>query len=376
MAIDDYYDTLGVKRNASAKEIQSAYRRLARKYHPDVTGGDKAAEERFKTINEANEVLSDGSKRAAYDKWGDRWPHAEQLAKMERQRGPSPGAGGPGGVRFNFGGDGGVFESGEFGPGAFRDTGGGSFGGVFDRLFRSGDTMDAGSARTGTRAGPSKGEELRHQVTVSLAEAFSGSSRTVQVQTPESCPSCGGAGRVGSVGGHDCQGNGRKPVGKRLEVTIPAGVETGTKIRLRGKGGQGRAGGPPGDVVLEIVVADDPRFERRGASLHTDVAVPLTTALLGGEVAVGTLTGELILRVPEGTQNGRVFRLGGKGMPVMKSETPGDLFAKVRVVLPEQIDDERRALFQRLRDLESGRAPETASPDPGDQGHADGTDGP
>ena len=342
MAID-YYDTLGVKRNVGAKEIQSAYRRLARKYHPDVTGGDKAAEERFKTINEANEVLGDEVKRAAYDKWGDRWQHAEQLEEMGAAARVLARRWRPRRRAFQLRRRRRRLRERRVRTGGlprYRR-------GQLRWRLRPGSSAAAAPwtpARRvpGTRAGPSKGEELRHQVTVSLAEAFSGSSRTVQVQTPESCPSCGGSGRVGAVGCHDCQGNGRKPVGKRLEVTIPVGVETGTKIRLRGKGGQGRAGGPPGDVVLEIVVADDPRFERRGASLHTDVAVPLTTALLGGEVSVGTPTGELILRVPEGTQNGRVFRLGGKGMPVMKSETTGDLFAKVRVVLPEQIDDERR----------------------------------
>ena len=332
---NDYYQTLGVQRQASQKEIQSAYRRLARKYHPDVTGGDKAAEGRFKTINEAHEVLSDKAKRAAYDKWGTRWMHAAQLDEAARQRGV---AGGPGGIRFEFGGDGAADD------GVFGDLGGGSFGGIFDRLFR---------ARAGAPARPSKGEELRHRVTVSLAEAFVGSTRTVQIQTPETCPTCGGAGVVGSVSCHACQGTGRKAVGTRLEVTIPPGVEPGTKIRLRGKGGPGRAGGPAGDVVLEVDVAEDPRFERRGAALHTDLPLPLTTALLGGEVTVHTVTGQVVLQVPEGTQNGRVFRLAGMGMPIMKTDGTGDLFAKVRVVLPEQIDDERRRLFERLRALDS-----------------------
>ena len=340
----DYYATLGIKRDASAKDVQSAYRRLARKYHPDVTGGDKAAEEHFKSINEANEVLSDPTKRAAYDKWGDRWTHADQLEQMEQRRGYGGdgfGSGG-GGVRFDFRGDDG---------GVFRDGGGGNFGGIFDRLFRAGG---------GAQQTPSKGEELRVRVVVSLAEAFSGSTRTVQVQTPEPCPTCGSSGVLGSVSCHACQGTGRKPTGKRLEVTIPRGVESGTKIRLRGKGGQGRGGGPAGDVVLEVEVAEDPRLSRRGATLHADVAVPLTTAVLGGEVSVGTVTGQIVLQVPEGTQNGRVFRLAGQGMPAMKSDTRGDLFAKVRVVLPEQIDDAQRRLFEQLRDLAAGDSGERA----------------
>ena len=176
------------------------------------------------------------------------------------------------------------------------------------------------------------------------------------------CPACGGGGRTGAAICHECLGQGRTRGDKRIEVTIPAGIESGAKIRLRGKGGPGRAGGPPGDVVLEVEVAKDPRFERRGSALHAEVPVGLTTALLGGEVIVPTITGQLALQVPPATQNGRVFRLAGKGMPVMKRDRAGDLFAKVRVVLPEQIDDERRALFERLRELESDGGAERVRP--------------
>ena len=344
----NYYQTLGVKPDASQKEIQSAYRRLARKYHPDVTGGDKAAEERFKATNEAHGVLSDAAKRAAYDKWGERWMHAEQLEAMQG-RGGFPGGAetGAGRVRFEFGGDAGAFQGGGFG-----DAAGGGIGSVFDRLFRG-----AGRPAAPARA---RGHDLRHAVTVSLAEAYGGSNRTVQLQRPEPCPTCGGSGRVGDVSCHACQGSGRRAAGTRLEVTIPAGVESGTKVRLRGKGGPGVGGGPAGDVVLEVEVAEDPRFERRGAALHTELPVPLATVVLGGEVMVPTVTGEVALLVPEGTQNGRVFRLSGKGMPVMHSDTVGDLFAKVRVVLPERLSAAQRALFEQLRDFETdagGAAP-------------------
>ena len=345
---NDYYRTLGIKRDATPKDIQSAYRRLARKYHPDVTGGDKAAESRFKAINEAHEVLGDDKKRAAYDKWGDRWMHAEQLEEAQRRGGFARGRGGSGGVRFEFGGQGGPF-------GGLGDVfGGGGDHGGFERLFRGGGP---GGPR------PSKGEELRQRVTVSLAEAFSGGTRTVRLPTLEPCTACGGGGRTGAAICHECLGQGRTRGDKRIEVTIPAGIETGAKIRLRGKGGPGRAGGPPGDVVLEVEVATDPRFERRGSALHTDVPVGLTTVLLGGEVIVHTITGQLALQVPPATQNGRVFRLAGKGMPVMKRDRAGDLFVKVRVVLPEQIDDERRALFERLRELESDGIADAAGRD-------------
>jgi curved DNA-binding protein len=313
MASNDFYQVLGVDRKASQKEIQAAYRRLARKYHPDVTGGDEAAEDRFKSVNEAHEVLSDETKRAAYDKWGDQWEHAEQLEQMQRQQG---------GFHFRPGGGAREFQFGDAGGAGFDDLGGG-FGSVFDRLFRGGEA-----------AGPRRGQDMEHRVPVSLAEAFQGTTRRIQVQA----------------------GDGAQASGRQLEVTIPAGVETGSKIRLRGKGGRGSGGGPQGDIVLTVEVAEDPRFERKGSALHTDVAVPLTTAVLGGEVEVATMNGSVMLRVPETTQNGRVFRLGGKGMPVLNSDRRGDLFAKVRVVLPEQLNEEERELFRRLETLRDGSA--------------------
>ena len=261
----------------------------------------------------------------------------------DAREGLGPGARriGASGIHFEFPGDGNPFE----GP-AYEDLGAGNVGGLFDRLFQ-------GAGRPGGVA-RARGQVLRQPVTVSLAEAYRGSSRTVQVQRPEPCPTCGGSGRVGNVGCHACHGSGRHAGGTRLEVTIPPGVETGTKIRLRGKGGPGTGGGPAGDVVLEVQIAEDSRFERRGAALHTEAPVPLTIAVLGGEVTLPTVTGEIALRVPEGTQNGRVFRLSGRGMPVMNSDKVGDLFAKVRVILPEQLTDIQRALFAQLRDLESG----------------------
>ncbi len=326
----DYYAVLGIGRDASSKEIQSAYRRLARKFHPDVTGGDKKAEERFKTINEAHEVLSDKKKRAAYDRWGDQWMHAEQLEKAQQAgaRFGGPGAGG-GGWRFEFGGDPSQFEAGGFGQ-------------MFERLFRSG---------SGDRAAPTP-PPLTHEVTVSLTEAYQGATRTVQLQTREDCATCGGSGSIGKAVCHACQGRGAAAVSKRLEVKIPAGVETGSKIRLRGKGPT-----PSSDLVLAVHVEEDPRFERRGAALHSEVLVPLTTAVLGGEVAVPTVDSSVMLRVPSGTQNGRVFRLAGKGMPILNKNGRGDLFAKVRVVLPEQLTPQTRELFEELRRLTNGAEP-------------------
>lgn len=367
MAAKDYYRALGIKRDATAKDVQTSYRRLARKFHPDVTGGDKAAEEKFKGINEAYEVLSDTKKRAAYDKWGERWEQAEQLEQMQREGqfgGMGRGGGGP--MHFEFGGDAGPFGGG----GVFDDVGGGGFGQVFDRLFRSGGGAQRRSAR---------GKDIEQKVIVTLAEAFTGSTRTLQLQTQEPCTICQGGGSVGDATCHACQGTGLRAAGKRLEVKIPIGVTSGTKIRLRGKGGPGSGGAAAGDVVLLVDVAEDARFERRGAALHTDVAVPLTTAVLGGEVSVVTLSGGVALRIPEGTQNGQVFRLTGRGMPVMKQDKRGDLFAKVRVVLPEQIDDEQRALFEQLRGLGHGAASAApaagASATPSDSAAGDGEAG-
>jgi DnaJ-class molecular chaperone len=328
MARLDYYSILGVARTASKRDIQAAYRKLARKFHPDVTGGDKSAEDRFKAINHANDVLSDGKKRAAYDKWGDQWEQADQLEATQRQ------SFGPGGFRFSTGRS----------PFADEDTfGGGGLGDVFERLFARG-----GSART--RA--TRGQDIQQPVTVSLAEAYSGTTRTLQFQSQEPCDTCGGSGQIGDAICHTCTGRGLRTTTKRLEVTVPPGVENGTRIRLRGKGGAGTGGGPAGDAVLIINVADDARFERRGSALHTDLAVPLTTAVLGGEVRVPTVTGEVALTIPEATQNGRIFRLGGQGMPVMKGDQRGDLFAKIRVVLPEVLNDEQRRFFEALQALE------------------------
>ena len=312
MAPIDFYQVLDVPRTATKKEIQQAFRRLARKYHPDVAGGDKASEEKFKAVNAAYEVLSEPKKRTAYDKWGDQWMHAEQLEKMERQgafRQRGPGfdfRAAPGGM------PGGGYEE------VFQDLGGGGFGNVFDRLFR----------QTGApRGGPQPGQDLETVVQVSLAEAFQGTTRTITIQGPQP---------------------------RRLEVKVPPGVDEGSKIRLGGKGQPGAGGGPPGDVILKMRVAADPRFERKGADLHTHVRAPLATMVLGGEVTVPTLTGSVALKIPALTQNGRAFRLTGKGMPVLNRDQRGDLFVHADVVLPETLSAEALDLFRRLQDLEDG----------------------
>ena len=323
----DFYQTLGVPKDASEKDISAAYRRLARQYHPDVTGGDKEAEERFKQVNAAHDVLSDSARRAAYDKWGDQWEHAEQLEEMQRQHGGPAGFGFGGLGGQPFGGDGNVRV--EFSNADFGDLGD-----LFSGLFtgrRSGSSASAefgGGGFAGAPTPPVRGRDIEHDINVSLREAFHGTTRTLQR----------GAG------------------GSRLEVTIPPGVGDGQRIKFTGKG-EDSASGQDGDLVLIVHVDEDPLFQRRGDDLYVPVEVPVTTAALGGEVAVRALSGSgrLALRIPAGTQNGRVFRLAGQGMPRFKREGRGDILAEVQLRMPDPLTAEQTDLFRRLRDLEGGR---------------------
>jgi molecular chaperone DnaJ len=327
MAGKDYYELLGVKKDATEKEIKQAYRRLARKYHPDVNPGDKSAEAKFKEINGAYEVLADKEKRAKYDKYGDKWQYADQF---EKAGGPqaqyyeySPGGEGS----FHFGGDIGGMDS------------------IFEELFRG--------ARTGgfsRRNQPRRGRDLETSVQVTLEEAYNGTSRTISLQVEEPCATCKGTGRIHNVPCSVCRGAGIVPNIKRLEVKIPAGVKTGSRVRIAGKGQPGD-GGASGDLYLVITVLPHRSFERDGDDLHTNISVPLSVAMLGGEVQVPTLKGKLSLKIPPETQNGRVFRLTGQGMPHLGNSTRGDLLAKVNVVLPAGLSEKEKELFRQLREL-------------------------
>jgi molecular chaperone DnaJ len=325
MAGKDFYQILGISRNASDKEIKQAYRRLARKYHPDLNPGNKSAEAMFKEINAAYEVLSNPEKRKKYDQFGDRWEYAEQFAK----------AGDQGGVRWNFGQGGPTFEYGDAGD--FED--------VFSSLF--------GGRGMGSRArrGPQRGQDIESPIEVSLEEAYHGSARIIQLRGEEACTACGGTGRVGNRVCTICNGTGVKVTPRRLEVKIPAGVKDGSRIRIAGGGLPGRAGGSKGDLHLVVKVLPHASFERKGDDLYTEVPVPLATAVLGGEIRLPTLNGNLSLKIPPETQNGKVFRLAGKGMPHLGNAVYGNLFAKVNVVLPTNLTEEERRLFERLRSL-------------------------
>ncbi len=330
MAKKDYYEMLGVNRNASEQEIKQAYRRLARQYHPDVNPSDKSSEARFKEINEAHEVLSNKENRKKYDKYGDQWQYANQFEQVRRQQTPFRDFGAAGGATsFQFGGE--------------------DLGSLFDDLLFGG-----GRTRTYTqRTRPMRGRNLETPVEVTLEEAFHGTSRTISLQSEEPCPACKGTGLMQNAACSTCQGAGRVPRMKRLEVKIPAGVKTGSRVRVAGKGTPGYNGGASGDLYLIVSVRPHRQFERRNDDLYVEVPVPLMVAVLGGEVQVPTMKGKLALKIPPGTQNGRSFRLAGQGIPHLGNSSRGDIFAKVNVVLPTKLSDKEMELFQQLGELRS-----------------------
>jgi DnaJ-class molecular chaperone len=320
----DYYKILGVPRTATDKEIKAAYRKLARKHHPDVNKNDPKAEARFKEINEANEVLSDPAKRQRYDALGSDW------ASFRPGAGQAAGApGGPGGGTYtvDFGGeDFGGFS--EF----FRTIFGGGFGGGAGSGGRA-----AGAGRRGgfggyedvfrqSPAGPAAGQDVETPVELTLEEVLRGTTRTLQI---------GDGGRT-----------------RKVEVKIPPGVRDGSRVRVAGEGGPGARGGPSGDLYLRVKTIPHPLFERKGEDLHVSVTIPLTTAVLGGEVAVPTLEGPLGIKVPPGSRPGRVFRLRNHGLPRLEpGGGRGDVLATLNVELPSRLGDRECELFEELRRL-------------------------
>jgi molecular chaperone DnaJ len=328
MASKNYYDILGINKSASEKEIKQAYRRLARKYHPDVNPGDKSAEATFKEINAAFEVLSDKEKRNKYDKYGDKWQYADQFEQAERQQAQYRQYSTGDGTTFQFGGDIGDMDS------LFE----GLFGGMGSRGF---------SRRSQSR----RGNDLETNVEVTLEEAFHGSSRMINLQGEQPCTACKGTGRIQNLPCSVCRGTGVVAKVNRLEVKIPAGVTTGSRVRISGKGQPGYGGAPAGDLFLNVTVRPHDVFKRQGDDLTTEIPVPLTMAVLGGEVQVPTLKGKLALKIPPETQNGRIFRLGGQGMPHLGKSTRGDLKAKVNIVLPTSLTEKEKELFRQLSQL-------------------------
>ncbi|BET65547.1 molecular chaperone DnaJ [Opitutales bacterium ASA1] len=350
---EDYYELLGTSKTATADEIKKAYRKMAMKYHPDRNPGNKEAEEMFKKISEAYEVLADEQKRAAYDRYGH--------AAFQGGGGGAP-RGGAGGFHDPFD----IFKE-VFGGG------GGGGGGIFDEIF--------GGGGGGSRGGPQRGADLRYDLEISLEEAANGVEKEISFRKPTSCehcngsgaepgsrstrcqtcggsgqvttsrgfftfrqtcPTCEGAGtRIEKPCGH-CNGQGRVNATTKIKVRVPAGVDTGSKLRSAGNGEAGGHGGPSGDLYIVIHVADHDVFERQGDDLFVEIPIKFTLAALGGTIQVPTLTGKATLKVPPGTQSGTTFRLRGKGMPNLRGGYQGDQLLRVHVEVPTTLSNDQR----------------------------------
>ena len=316
MEFKDYYATLGVSKGASAKDIKQAFRKLARKYHPDVNPGDKAAEARFKELNEANEVLGDPEKRKKYDELGANWRMYEQAGAA----GPQPGAG----WNVRTGGAGGGFRTmtQEEMESVFGETN--PFSDFFNTFF-GGGYGGAEAGRAGARPRARKGRDVEHEMDLTLEDAYHGSTRRLAMQMQD--------GQTRTV-----------------DVRIPPGVGDGSRVRVPGEGEPGTGGAPGGDLYLRVRLAPHAIFERKGRDLYVKVPVQVPTAVLGGEADVQTMSGKSArLRIPALTQNGQVFRLKGYGMPsTTKGEPSGDLYARVEAALPTAVSAEEREHYEAL----------------------------
>lgn len=298
MEFVDYYKILGVEKNASADEIKKAYRKLARKFHPDLNPNDKEAHKKFQQINEANEVLSDPENRKKYDQYGKDWKHGEEYEKSRQQHRQYANARGHA--------DGGRTFSGDFSEEDFSD--------FFSSMF--------GNTRSKGRGAKFRGEDYEAELHLNLKDAYTTHKQTLTINE------------------------------KTIRITIPAGVENGQKIRLKGYGGRGLNGGPDGDLYITFQVSDDPRYKRAGNDLYATQEIDLYTAVLGGETTAETMSGKVKLKVAPGTQNGTKIRLKGKGFPVYKKENEfGDLYISYQVKLPTHLSEKEKELFRELAKL-------------------------
>ncbi|PIQ27789.1 molecular chaperone DnaJ [bacterium (Candidatus Blackallbacteria) CG17_big_fil_post_rev_8_21_14_2_50_48_46] len=303
----DYYQTLGLDKKASADEIKKAYRKLARKYHPDVNPNNEGASRKFKQVNEANEVLSDPDKRKKYDTYGEQWQHADQIEQMRRHQGQ--------GQQYTYNTD--------FGDG-FSDFFHSVFGSMFGNnpFAGGGNPFAGGGPRPGQNRRPAKGQDYETEVQLTLEDLLHDHKRTLTID------------------------------GRQIRLTIPAGVPDGQTIRVRNQGGEGGPGTEKGDLYVTFRVRSHPSLERKEADLHLKLDLDLYTAILGGELEIRTLEGSLRLKIRPGTQNGTRMRLREKGLPVYKNNTQrGDLFVNLEVRLPEELSAEEKELFEKLAAL-------------------------
>jgi len=362
----DYYELLGVSRKAAQKEIRQAYRKLARKYHPDLNPGDKSSEEKFKQVQEAYDVLSDAKKRQMYDQFGFETPGA----------GGMPGGGPDGGnVHFDFGGF-------DFGGGAGQGGAGPSFRDLFSQFFRGGGA----AAEAPSHAEP--GSSLEYQIEISFWEAVRGTVKKLTISRldactdchgtgtagqPQTCTACGGSGQVTQTSGKMrfnltcshcggtgrtrnicrlCGGDGRVRRADTIEIRIPAGVQTGSRVRVPGRGNAGTGGEPPGDLYIITDVQPHPFFDRRGDDLYTTVPITVTEATLGAKIEVPTIDGRSLLRVPPGTNSGQKLRLREKGVPSVRNpKQRGDQYIELQVMVPKPVDERVRELLKELEKI-------------------------
>ncbi len=370
MAKRDYYEVLGIDRGATDQDLKSAFRKLAKKFHPDTNPGDVDAEKNFKEVNEAYEALKDPQKRAAYDQFGH--------AAFEGM-----GGRGPGGGQGGFGPD---FAS--------------SMSDIFDDLF--GEFMGGRRGGGGRHSGRERGADLRYNMNITLEEAFNGKTAQIRVPTsvscetcdgsgaksgtnPTTCPTCSGAGKIRASQGFftierpcptchgrgetiknpcaDCGGAGRVTKERTLSVNIPPGVEDGTRIRLAGEGEAGMRGGPAGDLYIFLSIEPHSIFQRDGADIFCRVPISMTTAALGGQIEVPTVEGAISrVKIPEATQSGKQFRLKGKGMPVLRSKLTGDMYIQVEAETPTKLTRRQRELLEEFQKLsDAGTSPESQS---------------
>lgn len=311
MEYKDYYKILGVEKSATPKDIKKAYRKLAAKYHPDKNAGDKNAEEKFKEINEANEVLSDPEKREKYDKLGANWQAYEQAGGDWRQY--ANHSQNNGGQTFYYEGD----------PSEFFGGGGSGFSSFFDMFFGGGGQQGFSGRSRRSQHGFSGGD-IQAELPITLLESYQGSKRTFELS------------------------------GQKLRITIKPGSYDGQQLKIKGKGQPGANGGKSGDLYIVLRVENDPRFQRKGNDLAINKTIDLYTALLGGKIEILTLTGSVNMSVPKGTQSGKTLRLKGKGMPIYDSNSYGDLLVEIQVEIPKNLSKEEEELFKKLRQI-SGR---------------------